>query len=52
MQCPGALQAYSVMNKDGDYPNKLAEKNGFSDLRHFMDEYVVSSLHKYSWWLL
>lgn len=52
MRCPGALQAYSVMNKDGDYPNKLAEKNGFSDLRHFMDEYVVSSLRKYSWWLL
>ncbi|CAM4726972.1 unnamed protein product [Leuciscus chuanchicus] len=40
MRCPGALQAYSVMNKDGDYPNKLAEKNGFYDLRHFMDEYV------------
>ncbi|XP_067277938.1 phosphoinositide 3-kinase adapter protein 1 isoform X2 [Pseudorasbora parva] len=40
MRCPGALQAYSVMNKDGDYPNKLAEKSGFSDLRQFMDEYV------------
>ncbi|XP_016390226.1 phosphoinositide 3-kinase adapter protein 1-like isoform X1 [Sinocyclocheilus rhinocerous] len=40
MQCPGAMQAYSVMNKDGDYPNKLAEKSGFSDLRQFMDEYV------------
>lgn len=42
MRCPGALQAYSVMNKDGDYPNKLAEKSGFSDLRHFMDEYVAT----------
>lgn len=42
MCCPGAMQAYSVMNKDGDYPNKLAEKSGFSDLRQFMDEYVVS----------
>lgn len=31
------------MNKDGDYPNTLAEKSGFSDLRHFMDEYVVSA---------
>ncbi|XP_016412303.1 phosphoinositide 3-kinase adapter protein 1-like isoform X1 [Sinocyclocheilus rhinocerous] len=40
MRCPGAMQAYSVMNKDGDYPNKLAEKSGFSDLRQFMDEYV------------
>ncbi|XP_051503553.1 phosphoinositide 3-kinase adapter protein 1-like isoform X2 [Myxocyprinus asiaticus] len=40
MRCPGALQAYSVMNKDGDYPNKLAEKSNFSDLRQFMDEYV------------
>lgn len=41
-QCPGALQAYSVMNKHGDYPNKLAEKSGFSDLRRLMDEFVVS----------
>ncbi|XP_052006422.1 phosphoinositide 3-kinase adapter protein 1 isoform X2 [Xyrauchen texanus] len=40
MRCPGALQAYSVMNKDGDYPNTLAEKSNFSDLRQFMDEYV------------
>ncbi|XP_077093261.1 phosphoinositide 3-kinase adapter protein 1 isoform X2 [Siphateles boraxobius] len=40
MRCPGAVQAYSVMNKDGDYPNNLAEKSGFSDLRHFMDNYV------------
>ncbi|KTF85678.1 hypothetical protein cypCar_00019829 [Cyprinus carpio] len=40
MRCPGAMQAYSVMNKDGDYPNKLAEKSGFSDLRQFMDKYV------------
>lgn len=46
------MQAYSVMNKDGDYPNKLAEKSGFSDLRQFMDEYVVSSLRKCSWWFL
>lgn len=29
------------MNKHGDYPNTLAEKSGFSDLRQFMDEYVV-----------
>lgn len=41
LQCPGALQAYSVMNKHGDYPNTLAEKSGFCDLRQFMDEYVV-----------
>lgn len=40
--CPGALQAYSVMNKHGDYPNKLAEKSGFSDLRQLMDKFVVS----------
>ncbi|KAA0717907.1 B-cell adapter for phosphoinositide 3-kinase [Triplophysa tibetana] len=40
MRCPGALQAYSVMNKDRDYPNNLAEKSGFSDLRQFMDEYL------------
>ncbi|XP_050982487.1 phosphoinositide 3-kinase adapter protein 1 isoform X1 [Labeo rohita] len=40
MRCPGAMQAYSVMNKDGDYPNNLAEKSGFSNLRQFMDEYV------------
>lgn len=42
LQCPGALQAYSVMNKSGAYPNTLAEKSGFSDLRQFMDEFVVS----------
>ncbi|XP_076830439.1 phosphoinositide 3-kinase adapter protein 1 isoform X3 [Brachyhypopomus gauderio] len=40
LRCPGAMQAYSVMNKDGDYPNTLAEKSGFSDLRRFMDDYV------------
>ncbi|KAL7889720.1 hypothetical protein AOLI_G00019780 [Acnodon oligacanthus] len=40
LQCPGALQAYSVVNKNGDYPNTLAEKSGFSDLRQFMDNYV------------
>lgn len=43
LQCPGALQAYSVMNKDGDYPNSLAQKNGFSDLRQFIDEYVETA---------
>ncbi|KPP76546.1 phosphoinositide 3-kinase adapter protein 1-like, partial [Scleropages formosus] len=41
LQCPGALQAYSVMNKFGDYPNNIAEKHGFLELRQFMDEYVV-----------
>ncbi|XP_017580069.1 phosphoinositide 3-kinase adapter protein 1 [Pygocentrus nattereri] len=40
LKCPGALQAYSVVNKNGDYPNTLAEKSGFSDLRQFMDNYV------------
>uniref|UniRef100_A0A8B9LNS4 DBB domain-containing protein n=1 Tax=Astyanax mexicanus TaxID=7994 RepID=A0A8B9LNS4_ASTMX len=40
LQCPGALQAYSVANKNGDYPNKLAEKSGFSELRQIMDKYV------------
>ena len=44
LQCPGALQAYSVMNKHGDYPNTLAEKSGFLDLRQFMDEFVVSQM--------
>uniref|UniRef100_A0A667YEH9 Phosphoinositide-3-kinase adaptor protein 1 n=1 Tax=Myripristis murdjan TaxID=586833 RepID=A0A667YEH9_9TELE len=44
LQCPGALQAYSVMNKYGDYPNTLAERSGFSDLRQFMDDFVVSFL--------
>ncbi|XP_036402818.1 phosphoinositide 3-kinase adapter protein 1 [Megalops cyprinoides] len=43
LQCPGALQAYSVVNKYGDYPNNVAEKNGFSDLRQFMDEYVETA---------
>lgn len=43
LQCPGALQAYSVMNKHGDYPNTLAEKSGFSDLRQFMDEFVETA---------
>ncbi|XP_008282842.1 phosphoinositide 3-kinase adapter protein 1 [Stegastes partitus] len=43
LQCPGALQAYSVMNKHGDYPNKLAEKSGFSDLRQFMDDFVETA---------
>ncbi|KAK7901716.1 hypothetical protein WMY93_018485 [Mugilogobius chulae] len=41
LKCPGALQAYSVMNKNGDYPNTLAQKSGFSDLRQFMDAFVV-----------
>ncbi|KAF3708470.1 Phosphoinositide 3-kinase adapter protein 1 [Channa argus] len=43
LQCPGALQAYSVMNKNGDYPNTLAEKNGFSDLRQFIDEFFETA---------
>lgn len=43
LQCPGALQAYSVMNKHGDYPNKLAEKSGFNDLRQFIDEFVETA---------
>lgn len=34
------------MNKYGDYPNTLAEKSGFFDLRQFMDEYVVSEGNK------
>lgn len=42
LRCPGALQAYSVMNKNGDYPNTLAEKSGFLELRRFMDRLVVS----------
>ncbi|KAI5107829.1 phosphoinositide 3-kinase adapter protein 1 [Silurus meridionalis] len=40
LQCPGALQAYSIANKHGDYPNTMAEKSGFPDLRQFMDDYV------------
>ncbi|XP_062984917.1 phosphoinositide 3-kinase adapter protein 1 [Elgaria multicarinata webbii] len=40
LTCPGALQAYSVANKYGFYPNNLAEKEGFKDLRQFIDEYV------------
>lgn len=43
LQCPGALQAYSIANKNGDYPNTLAERSGFPDLRQFMDDYVVSA---------
>ncbi|XP_018593616.2 phosphoinositide 3-kinase adapter protein 1 isoform X1 [Scleropages formosus] len=43
LQCPGALQAYSVMNKFGDYPNNIAEKHGFLELRQFMDEYVETA---------
>ncbi|KAI1894714.1 hypothetical protein AGOR_G00118590 [Albula goreensis] len=43
LQCPGAMQAYSVVNKYGDYPNNIAEKNGFTDLRQFMDEYVETA---------
>ncbi|XP_066549186.1 phosphoinositide 3-kinase adapter protein 1 isoform X2 [Amia ocellicauda] len=43
LQCPGALQAYSVANKYGDYPNNIAEKYGFQDLRQFMDEYVETA---------
>ncbi|KAK1791854.1 hypothetical protein P4O66_013840 [Electrophorus voltai] len=40
LQCPGALQAYSVMNKNGDYPSTLAEKSGFPDLRQLIDDHV------------
>ncbi|KAJ8248163.1 hypothetical protein GJAV_G00239000 [Gymnothorax javanicus] len=43
LQCPGALQAYSVANKYGDYPNSMAAKHGYSDLRQFMDEYVETA---------
>ncbi|XP_018080859.1 phosphoinositide 3-kinase adapter protein 1 isoform X2 [Xenopus laevis] len=43
LTCPGALQAYSVSNKNGDFPNKMAEKHGFKDLRQFIDEYVETA---------
>ncbi|XP_018097557.1 phosphoinositide 3-kinase adapter protein 1 isoform X2 [Xenopus laevis] len=43
LTCPGALQAYSVSNKSGDYPNNIAEKYGFKDLRQFIDEYVETA---------
>ncbi|XP_069001282.1 phosphoinositide 3-kinase adapter protein 1 [Embiotoca jacksoni] len=43
LHCPGALQAYSVMNKHGDYPNTLAEKSGFNNLRQFMDKFVETA---------
>ncbi|KAM3914017.1 phosphoinositide 3-kinase adapter protein 1 [Leptodactylus fuscus] len=43
LTCPGALQAYSVANKDGDFPNNIAEKYGFMDLRQFIDEYVETA---------
>ncbi|XP_067828860.1 phosphoinositide 3-kinase adapter protein 1 [Heptranchias perlo] len=43
LQCPGALQAYSVANKHSDYPNNIAEKNGYRDLRQYMDEYVETA---------
>ncbi|TNN34273.1 Phosphoinositide 3-kinase adapter protein 1 [Liparis tanakae] len=43
LRCPGALQAYSVMNRAGDYPNTLAQKSGFSQLRQFMDEFAETA---------
>ncbi|XP_044276106.1 phosphoinositide 3-kinase adapter protein 1 isoform X2 [Varanus komodoensis] len=43
LTCPGALQAYSVANRHGCYPNNLAEKHGFKDLRQFIDEYVETA---------
>lgn len=43
LTCPGALQAYSVLNKHGDFPNNIAEKYGFKDLRQFIDEYVETA---------
>ncbi|XP_075697609.1 phosphoinositide 3-kinase adapter protein 1 isoform X2 [Rhinoderma darwinii] len=43
LTCPGALQAYSVANKDGDFPNNIAEKHGYMDLRQFIDEYVETA---------
>ncbi|XP_018419965.1 PREDICTED: phosphoinositide 3-kinase adapter protein 1 [Nanorana parkeri] len=43
LTCPGALQAYSVSNKHGDFPNNIAEKHGFKDLRQFIDEYVETA---------
>ncbi|XP_077351475.1 phosphoinositide 3-kinase adapter protein 1 isoform X2 [Festucalex cinctus] len=46
LQIPGALQAYSVMNNNGDYPNTLAEKSGFPDLRQFIDEFVTADMLK------
>ncbi|XP_028845291.1 phosphoinositide 3-kinase adapter protein 1 [Denticeps clupeoides] len=43
LQCPGALQAYSVANRDGEYPNSLAQKSGFLTLRQMMDDHVEMS---------
>ncbi|XP_077115184.1 phosphoinositide 3-kinase adapter protein 1 [Ranitomeya variabilis] len=43
LTCPGSLQAYSVANKNGDFPNNIAEKYGYMDLRQFIDEYVETA---------
>ncbi|XP_072281251.1 phosphoinositide 3-kinase adapter protein 1 isoform X1 [Pyxicephalus adspersus] len=43
LTCPGALQAYSVSNKNGAFPNTIAEKYGFKDLRQFIDDYVETA---------
>lgn len=43
LTCPGALQAYSVANRAGHYPNNIAENHGFKDLRQFIDEYVETA---------
>ena len=48
LQCPGALQAYSVMNKHGEYPSTLAQRSGFLDLRRFMDDFVVSATNRFN----
>ncbi|KAM9325005.1 phosphoinositide 3-kinase adapter protein 1 [Gastrophryne carolinensis] len=43
LTCPGALQAYSVQNKDGLFPNQIAEAYGYTDLRNFIDDYVETA---------
>ncbi|KAG7279822.1 hypothetical protein CRUP_013732 [Coryphaenoides rupestris] len=43
LHCPGALQAYSVMNRRGEYPNTVAERCGYTELRQFMDVFVETA---------
>ena len=42
LNCPGAYQAISTRNCNGDTPSELAAKHGDQDLKDHLDNYLVS----------
>lgn len=45
LNLPGSVKAFGTPNCNGDYPSNLAENNGHTVLKEYMDNYMVSVDH-------